>query len=207
MSGSETERELLSSAIAGDEMALDELLLAHYSQLTDYISTRLPSKIQGVVSAEDIVQQAFVRAMHHVGHFLPGTEQSFHAWLRRIAENVLRDAIKTHNRVKRGGDRRQVRQAAMSDKSAMVDLVEALAAESNTPSRSVARHEAIAAVHEAVGTLPEEYRQAVQLRLFEGKSLIETASIMSRSPRAVQGLVDRAKKKMRAALGSLSLYE
>ena len=69
------------------------------------------------------------------------------------------------------------------------------------------RHEAIEAVHEAIDALPEEYRQAVRLRFLEGKSLEEIAELMGRSPRAVQGLVDRAKEKMRATLGRLSVYE
>ena len=89
----------------------------------------------------------------------------------------------------------------------MRGLAELLSAGSHTPSRSAARHEEVAAVHKAFEALPDNYRQAVQLRLFEGKSLAETAADMGCSPRAVQGLVDRARKKMRAALGSFSLYE
>ena len=86
----------------------------------------------------------------------------------------------------------------------VAELVNLLSGGSHTPSRSVAGHEA---VQNAIGELPEEYRQAVQLRLLEGKSLDETAQLMNRGPRVVQGLSDRAKKKMRAALGHLSMYE
>jgi RNA polymerase sigma-70 factor (ECF subfamily) len=71
----------------------------------------------------------------------------------------------------------------------------------------VAGHEAVKAVRDAIRDLPEDYRQAVELRLLEGRSLEETAEAMNRSARAVQGLVDRAKRKMRAALVRLSLYE
>ena len=70
-----------------------------------------------------------------------------------------------------------------------------------------AGHEVVAAVEKAIAELPAEYQQAVQLRLLQGKSLEETAELMGRSPRAVQGLVDRAKKKLRAVLGRLSMYE
>ena len=63
------------------------------------------------------------------------------------------------------------------------------------------------AIQNAIAELPDEYRRAVQLMLLECKSLEETAQIMNRGPRAVQGLIDRAKKKMRAVLGRLSMYE
>ncbi len=43
--------------------------------------------------------------------------------------------------------------------------------------------------------------------LFLPISLDECAQIMNRSQRAVQGLVDRAKKKLRATLGRLSKYD
>ena len=97
--------------------------------------------------------------------------------------------------------------AGASQSHSAVDLVNMLSAGSHTPSGSVAGHEAVRAVQQAISDLPEDCRQAVQLRLLEGKSLDEVASAMDRSPRAVQGLVDRARKKMRAALGRLSLYQ
>ncbi len=82
-----------------------------------------------------------------------------------------------------------------------------LSAASHTASRSVVRHEAVQAVHNGIEELPDHYRQAVQLHLIDGRNLDEVAEIMNRTPRAVQGLVDRAKKKLAAILGSLSRYE
>ena len=89
--------------------------------------------------------------------------------------------------------------------SSLDDLVELLSAGSNSPSRSARRHEAVAAVRQAIDDLPDEYRTAVQLRYLDGLSLEEVAAQMQRSPRSVQGLLDRAREKMRAALDRLSL--
>ena len=75
-----------------------------------------------------------------------------------------------------------------------------------TPGRSIARREAVRAVQVVIAGLPDDYQQAIRLRYFEGKSLAETAAAMDRSPGAVRGLIDRAKEKMRAALGRASLY-
>lgn len=206
MANGDTQRELLAKATSGDQVALHKLLLEHYQPLTEHIAHGIPREIQGEISPEDVVQQTFLQAMRHIGEFTPRTDQSFYAWLRKIAQNGMKDAIRRHTRERRVGDQRQVRKDTPTD-SSWTDLVEMLSAGSHTPSRSAVGHEAVAAVQEALDALPEDYRQAVELRLFSGKSLMETATIMHCSPRAVQGLVDRAKKKMRAALGRLSLYE
>lgn len=202
-----TSQELLAQAVAGDQVALHELLLVQYQPLLEHIRYRISPQMQSMLSAEDIIQQTFVDVIRDIAHFSPRNEQSFFAWLKRIAENRVRDAVRYHKSVKRGGDRRQVHTAAPPHEDSVADLVDLLSAGSHTPSRSATRHEAVAAVQATIDALPDEYRKTVQLRLLMGKSLEETAAIMGRSPRAIQGLVDRAKKKMRAALGRLSLYE
>ena len=202
-----TDRELLAKATAGDRVALQQLLLGHYESLTNHITAKIPAQFQGAISAEDVIQQTFLQVMHRIGQFTPRTDYSFYAWLKTIAENRLTDTMRHLACEKRADGRRPSRRGALPDETSVTDLVEMLSAGSHTPSRSVARHEAVAAVQEAIDALPEDYRQAVELRLFSGKSLTETAAVMHRSPRAVQGLVEREKKKMRAALGRLSLYE
>jgi DNA-directed RNA polymerase specialized sigma24 family protein len=70
-----------------------------------------------------------------------------------------------------------------------------LPATSHAASRSVARHEAVQAIQDAVDQLPDHFHQAVWSHLLEGTQLDEDAAIVNRSPRAVQGLVDRAQQK------------
>ncbi len=138
---------------------------------------------------------------------IAGDRVAILCWLTAIAENKIMDAVKGLQRQKRGGTRQRIRQVAATDSHSVAELVNLLSGGGHTPSRSVAGHEAVQAVQQAIGQLPEEYQQAVQLRLLEGKSLDETAQLMNRGPRAVQGLIDRAKKNMCAALGRLSIYE
>jgi RNA polymerase sigma-70 factor (ECF subfamily) len=198
--------ELFVMAVSGDRVSLQRLLLAEYEQLAEHIDRRIPLHIQSQLSAEDIIQQTVMHVIRHIEQFAAGTEVSFRAWLKAIAENCLKDAIRYASSEKRGGGRRRVQVHASPLESSIVDIVDLLAAGSHTPSRSVARHEAIASVQESIHGLPTDNRRAVELRILQGKSLTETAAIMGRSPRAVQGLVDRAKKKMRADLERLSSY-
>ena len=207
MSASDTEADLVRRAKAGDRVALQQLLVQYGSRLSSYIAPKVPPSIQGVLNADDILQQTYITAFRDIGQFEPTPDGSFFAWLRTIADHRTQDAIKSLKRVKRGGDRVHVRGVSAGETGSVCDLVNLLSAGSHTPSRSVAGHEAVQAVQNAIRDLPEDYRQAVQLRLLDGKSLEEVASAMDRSPRSVQGLVDRAKKKMRDAMGRLSLYQ
>jgi RNA polymerase sigma-70 factor (ECF subfamily) len=181
--------------------------MSHTSALTRFAASRLPKSVRDVVDPEDIVQQTFAQAFRSISRYRQQEDASFLSWLTGIAENKIMDTVKSLQREKRGGHHRRVRHIAATDTRSVADLVDLLSAGSHTPSRSVARHEAVGAIQNAIEQLPEEYRRAVQLRLLECKSLEETAQLMNRGPRAVQGLIDRAKKKMRAALGRLSMYE
>ena len=207
MTAQESESKLVAKAVAGDRVAIQQLLMTHMAAISRFAAHRLPASARDVVDPEDIVQQTFTEAFRSVSRFRPQEDASFLSWLIAIAEHKVMDTVKGLQRQKRGGTRQRIRQAAATDTHSVADLVNLLSGGGHTPSHSVAGHEAIQAVQHAIGELPQEYQQAVQLRLLEGKSLDETAELMNRGPRAVQGLIDRAKKKMRAALGRLSMYE
>lgn len=200
------EQELIAKATSGDPLALERLLLIHYTGLSRRVAARLPTSLQGVVSVEDVLQETFIQVFRGIGNFRPRSDRSFSAWLKRVAENRLRDSVKALRRKKRGGGFRQVHVAADEHGSSVADLAEILSAGSHTPSRSIARREGIQAVQVAMAALPQHYRQAIRLRYLEGRSLNQVAEAMQRSPGAVRGLIDRAKEKMRAALGRSSLY-
>ncbi len=109
-------------------------------------------------------------------------------------------------RIKRGGDYNRVDKVVGAE-SSLREVVEILSAGSHTANRSAVRHEAVQAVQDAIDGLRERLSPSRANALIQGKSLDEVAKIMNRSPRSVQGLVDRGKKVMRQALGRLSKYE
>ena len=205
MPDDDTVSQLVRHAKQGDQVALQQLLALHASALSQFISQRLSPSQNRSIDPEDILQQTLISVFRDIGRFEHRSDGALLAWLKTIAEHRLQDAIKGLKRVKRGGQMRQVRYAAPTESRSVAQLVELLSAGSHTPSRSVAGHEAVKAVQDAIQDLPEDYRQAVQLRLLDGRTLDETAAALDRTPRAVQGLVDRAKKRLRASLSRLSL--
>ena len=206
MSPEEHELELMAKAVAGDQISLQKLLVSNAGVLSRYADSKLPQFLRDQVDPDDIVQQAFLEVFRSIRRFRLEDAASFQSWLVGIADHVVKDTVKRHERVKRGGQFQRVRRVRPSASRTAVDLVEFLSADGHSPSYSVMGHEAVAAVQDALDSLPDDYRQAIELRVLSGKSLEETAAAMSRSPRAVQGLIDRAKKKMRAGLGRLSNY-
>ena len=204
-SDGEAEQELFKRVAEGDDVAVRQLLLPHVVYLSDYLGGKYPQLNRGVATVEDIIQETLSVAYRKISTFDP-KKASLRTWVTTIADRRACDAVRAQGRIKRGGTHQRVEKAPIAE-SSIYDIVEMLSAESHTASRSVMRHEAVQAVHDAIEELPEHYRQAVQLHLIEGKGLDEVAEVMDRGPRAVQGLIDRAKKKLAAALGGLSRYE
>jgi RNA polymerase sigma-70 factor (ECF subfamily) len=81
-----------------------------------------------------------------------------------------------------------------------------IAAEDTSPGSIVARGEALQALQVALAALPDDQRQAIQMRLLEGKTLEETAHVLARTPDAVRGLVHRGKQGLLEAMGRASLW-
>lgn len=207
MHGDAHELELITKAIAGDKLALQKLLVSRTGVLSRYAASRLAASLREQVDPDDITQQTFVEAFRSIRRFRPEKADSFQAWLLGIADHVIKDTVKRKQRAKRGGGYQRVQPTGATGSASAADILELLSAGIHSPSVSAMGHEAVQAVRDAMTTLPEDYRQAVQLRLLDGKSLEETAELMHRTTRAVQGLIDRARKKMRAVLGTLSNYK
>ena len=206
MSDESSERDLVEAAQSGNRAALGQLLLLHYDQLERFLTPKMSAPLTRTVTVDDVIQQAFAEAFRDIQAFEMRGEGAFYAWLKTIAEHRLQDAIKQQARKKRGGEFRQIGLAADDATRTYQDLMQILSAEDPTASQMLARQEGVQAIQVAIAGLSEDYREALRLRYFERLSIEETAEVMGRTPAAVRSLTDRAKKKLREVLGSLSLY-
>lgn len=202
----ENDQQLIVRAAEGDQFALGELLLSYSPRLSAYLAPKLPSSLRRTITVDDILQQTFICAFRGIGRLEPRTPQSLLAWLKKIADHQLLDAVKAQARKKRGGGQHPARGLAGGENSSMADLVELLSAGGPTASRVIARREAVHALQVAVASLPEDQQQAVRLHLIDGKSLAETAEAMDRTPGAVSALVHRAKENLREVMGRASTW-
>ncbi|MBL8877711.1 MAG: sigma-70 family RNA polymerase sigma factor [Phycisphaerales bacterium] len=187
-----TDRQILESAIAGDRGALASLLEEAGLKLHAELATRIHPRFRAEFDVDDILQVTFTEAFLRIREFEPAHDGAFHAWLRHIAENNLRDAIKHLERDKRPPAGRRLTEPVGEDSYA--PLVERLAITTTTASRALVRSELISCVDEALSRLPEDYETALRLYEIEGFSGEEVAERMNRSHGAVRMLLSRARE-------------
>lgn len=190
----EAHGQLIQRAVGGDEEALSLLLEEHGECLHAEIERSIAPQYRGLFDADDILQVTYLEAFLRVRAFVPAGPNSFPAWLRRIAENNLRDAIRELEREKRPPPARRASMPVRDESYAA--LVERLAATTTTASRLCAREELRSGVERALQQLPADYAQALRLYELEGLSGQEVSERMGRSHGAVRMLLARARERL-----------
>ena len=196
----------IRQAVEGDETALGQLLFERHDRLLRLIRGKIAADIQASVDADDILQQAFVDAFRNIRRFQPKSDAAFNRWLDAIVEHRLIDAARRERAEKRGGKHRRIQKPTTSHASSIADLFDLLSAEIPTPSAFAARAEGVQALQVCLAGLPDGYREAIQLHHLDGKGREQVAVEMNRGADEVRGLLYRARKKLRDALGASSLY-
>ncbi len=200
-----TEAALIRSAVGGDSTAMQELLLLHYDTLAQRLAGQLPNDLQGTLTIEDVLQEAFASAIQSVRAFESRGEGAFLAWLTTLAEHRLIDMVRSARAIRRGGGRVAI-DAHNNETSTVGDLLGLLASNDHTPSRSIAGHEAVSAIRSALAGLQPDYREVLQHRYFDGLSVAQTAERMNRTEPAIHMLCHRAVAQLRQFMGDMSRF-
>ncbi len=184
---------------------LQRALLARADSLRKYVAGRIPERLAGVVSPDDVLQETWIAAFSHVETFVSSGPQALDRWLITIANRKLIDALKSAHCRKRGAGRPALT-AVERTTSSPGAWVERLAEDAVTPSRDVATREAARAVQRALRGLPEERREVVQLRFVEGLSPRQITLRLGKSYAAVNSLLFHALRDLRRRLGQANRF-
>lgn len=179
--------EILVRAKGGDRLAQDVLVRRYLKILMRQAHGRLPSKARGAYDTEDLVQSTFMRAFRNLKRIEPGERGYFLAYLRKILENLIRDAM-------RASARRPVVQPLDDD----------LPAHQPTPLEVAAVHEKLEAYNRAISVLPSQQQEVVRLRMELGLSYQEIADVVGApSANAVRMQVARALARIAEKMANL----
>ncbi|HEX3554526.1 MAG TPA: RNA polymerase sigma factor [Thermoanaerobaculia bacterium] len=181
-----SDEEVVERVLAGD-VSLFEILMRRYNQ-------RLFRVARGILAddaeAEDVVQEAYVRAFRELASFRG--EALFSTWLTRIAcHEALARARKRRRLVPiAGGDGRDGGGGEPPDPPS----------EAIGPEREQENRELQAVLREAVELLPDPLRAVFCLREIEGLSTEETAGALDLTVENVRVRLHRAKRSLRQTL-------
>lgn len=197
---------VLKRAIKGDRGALIEVLEAVAPALRVRLEGKIPAALKVAVEADDVLQVTYIEVVGRIGQFKTGGLSGFRAWVTRVAENNLLDAIRSAQAAKRPNPAKRAHAPRNADDSAAT-LIEVLAGESKaTPSRFAARGEAVMAMERMLATLPADYARVIRLYDLAGRPVEEVAREMGRSTGAVFMLRARAHDRLREAMGDEGKY-
>ncbi|MGX5850799.1 RNA polymerase sigma factor [Mesorhizobium sp. PL10] len=187
-----------SDTVSGD-MALVRRAMAReagaFRAIVKTHNQRLYRIARGVVrndaEAEDIVQEAYVRAFASLGAFRGDALLS--TWLSRI---VINEAL--------GRLRKSKRLVSMPENpEAQIIRFPLNASDWNSgddPERTMAQRQILGLVERATDSLPDVYRTVFVARVIEGLSIEETADLLGVKPETVKTRLHRARGLLRKAL-------
>jgi len=201
----EREERLLLEAVAGDDLALEELLVSRHEQLVRHIQRQMSSQVQGRVAPEDIAQQTYLQVFKSIGAFQPRGVGAFYAWLKTVAGRKLIDASRSRGRERLAPKPLPVG-ADSQGQSGAASLLGLLAASGACPGGEAMADELRDAFRVALVNLPDNYREVVQLRYLEDRPLEEVAQQLAVTPGAARGLCHRARQALRDEILRLSRY-
>jgi RNA polymerase sigma-70 factor, ECF subfamily len=181
---------VLARARQGDSEAFRALVERH-SRTVFRLAFRMTGNEQ---DAEDVVQEAFLRAYRQLGRF--ESRANFGTWLYRIVANCSVDLMRS----------KQARHDQTRSES-LDEAIEMPATDSPTPERLAQSAEIQRRVQAALGELSPLERAAFTLRHYEGRSIDEIGHALGLGTSAAKHSVFRAVKKLRAALAPLRSQE
>jgi RNA polymerase sigma-70 factor, ECF subfamily len=162
---------------------------------------RLDPLLRGKLDASDIVQQTLLEAHQGRERFRGGTTAELAVWLRQILARNLANAVRDLRRDKRDVTCERSLEAALEQSASALEAW--LADEQSSPSHKMDRQERAVRVAEALDQLPSAQREAVVLRYWEGRPLVEIAAQLQSTTAAVSGLLQRGLKNLRNHLSDL----
>jgi RNA polymerase sigma-70 factor (ECF subfamily) len=171
--------------VLGGETALYEILMRRYNQRLYRVARSI---LRNDGDAEDVMQEAYVRAYEHLNQF--AGQARFSTWLTKIA---VYEAL---GRLRRQGRTENLDSVLDSDRHVMARMT----SDTRDPERQAYDHELRIVLEGAIDSLPETYRLVFMLRAVEGMSVAETAGCLDIGVEAVKTRLHRARSLLRKDL-------
>lgn len=163
---------------------------------------QMDPRLRQKLDPSDVAQETLLQAHAKKEQFRGQSEAELTAWLRRILANTLAMSVRRYGRQRR--DAALERSLELGIEASSVRLEAWLAIEDPGPSQQAERNELLLRLAAALEQLPQEQREALELRHLQGHSVAEIGQHMGRSEASVAGLLRRGLMRLREILGDFS---
>jgi RNA polymerase sigma-70 factor (ECF subfamily) len=185
----------LSSARAGSEPTVWELLAACRSYLLGVAAERLDPSLRAKANPSDLVHETLLEAYRDFAQFRGRCAAEWRAWLRQL---LIHNLANFERRYFATAMRRAQREVSLADAT----TAEAVPARGPSPSSRVMAGERERALECGVAQLPDDYRQVIIWHHREGLPFDEIGHRLGRSPDAARRLWSRAIERLQELLNT-----
>jgi RNA polymerase sigma-70 factor (ECF subfamily) len=181
---------MITSILAGETQLYHELIRP-YEQSVYMMAL---SYMKNEADAEDVAQEAFLKAFHHLASFR--SESKFSTWLVGIALNEARSCLRHEGVIRMESIDETPDQGGHLSPAILRDWRE-------VPSEALERKEVREMLQKAITSLPEKYREVFVLRDVEELNNLETAAVLSITVGNVKVRLHRARLMLQKQLAPL----
>lgn len=178
--------KIIESCLLGNTKVFSQLIDT-YKDMVYNLAYRMNNNSQ---EAEDISQEAFLRAFQSLAHFNPSYK--FSTWLYQITLNIIRDRFK-----KKELNYVSLDSPVETDDS---EFYPQPADFTNNPEQIIAQQENVQAIQQAILSLPLKYREIIVLRHLQDLSYIEISNILKLPAGTVKVHLYRAREQLKKIL-------
>lgn len=189
--------EAVRALQGGDPRGAEVLFRRYYKKLVVFFKSQTPLAHE----AEDLAQETLERAFRKIGQFRG--QSLFSTWLRRIAENVWKNAGRYHRRHKRGAPTVPLAESAGDEgedgEGVDLDRTDVGQLEPD-PESAVLALEETELLREAMAELPPGMRQLMELRVWDDLGYEEIAERAGVSTGTVKSQLHEARQRLEPLL-------
>lgn len=189
----DSENLLIERVKNGDVAAYNDIVTRYYDRIFARVSHLLKNK----QDAEEVTQDAFIRAQRGLANFRG--DASFSTWLYQIATNLA------HNRYwywfRRKRDQSISLDQPLGDDGDLT-LENLMPSEGETPAEATITQEFVDRVSECMHGLNEKHKEVLILRNVQNLSYDEIAQQLEISVGTVKSRIARARESLREMMGS-----
>ncbi|MDE3840646.1 RNA polymerase sigma factor SigW [Bacillus methanolicus] len=179
-------KKRIKEVIKGDQNAFGEIVELYKDKVFQLCYRMLGNRHE----AEDIAQEAFIRAYVNINSF--NINLKFSTWLYRIATNLCIDRIR-----KKKPDYYLDAEVSGTDGLTMYSQI---AADTALPEEELQSLELQETIQKEISKLPEKYRTVIVLRYIEELSLNEISEILDLPLGTVKTRIHRGREALRQQL-------